>query len=90
MTIEKVVRCDSADCWAVIEPNTGFAVLGNIHRVGSSKESIGVFDCVGGGLVGNNIEDGEVVRVSHYCDNCMARILGFPRVQNRQDCIGTP
>lgn len=89
MSIEKVVRCDSADCGAVVEPNTGFAVLGNIHKVGSTKESIGRFDCVGGGLVGNNIEDGEVVvRALYYCDNCMARILGLsrvtiPRVQNR-------
>lgn len=90
MAIEKVVRCDCSDCWAVIEPNTGFAVLGNIHKVGSSKENAGVFDCVGGGIVGNNIEDGEVVRALYYCDNCMARILGFSRVQNRQDCIGSP
>lgn len=90
MAIEKVVRCDSADCWAVIEPNTGFVVLGNIHKVGSTKESAGVFDCVGGGLIGNSIEDGEVVRALYYCDNCMARILGFSRVQNRQDCIGSP
>lgn len=91
MAIEKVVRCDSADCGAVVEPNTGFAVLGNIHKVGSTKESIGRFDCVGGGLVGNNIEDGEVVvRALYYCDNCMAKILGFPRVQNRQDCIASP
>lgn len=28
-------------------------------------------------------EDGEVVRALYYCDNCMARILGFSRVQNR-------
>lgn len=75
MSIEKVVRCDSADCGAVVEPNTGFAVLGNIHKVGSTKESIGVFDCVGGGLVGNNIEDGEVVRALYYCDNCTATIV---------------
>lgn len=84
MAIEKVVRCDGADCGAVIAPNTGFAILGNIHKVGSTKESAGVFDCVGGGLVGNNIEDGEIIRVMYYCETCMANILGFQlATQNR-------
>ena len=46
MAIERVVRCDG--CANVIEPDTGFAVIGNIHRVGVAKQSIGIFDCVGG------------------------------------------
>ena len=77
MAIEKVVKCDGATCNQIIKPDTGFAVIGNIHKVGSTKESIGGFDCVGGGLVGNNIEDGKVVRALYYCDNCMTRLLGL-------------
>jgi hypothetical protein len=88
MAIERVVRCDGASCNVVIEPNKGFAVLGNIHRV--DKYSAGDrFDCVGGGLVGNNLEDGEVVRTQHYCETCMARILGFKLILERNG-IGTP
>lgn len=88
MAIERVVRCDGAQCKVVIEPNKGFVVLGNIHRVGTY--SIGDrFDCVGGGLVGNNLDDECVTRAVHYCENCMARILGFKLAVSR-DCIGTP
>ena len=84
MAIEKVVRCDSSDCgYSVIAPGSGFAVLGNIHKVDSTTESIKGFDCVGGGLVGNSIEDGQVVRTFFYCETCMARILGFKLAQNR-------
>lgn len=76
MGIQKVVRCDGSGCNAVIEPNTGFVVLGNIHKVGSAEQKIQSFDCVGGGLVGNNLEDREVQRACYYCDTCMLRILG--------------
>lgn len=86
MAIERVVRCDG--CANVIEPDTGFAVIGNIHRVGVAKQSIGIFDCVGGGLVGNNLEDSEVVRTEYYCELCMARLLGFKLILER-NCIGT-
>lgn len=88
MAIEKVVKCDGATCSQVIKPDTGFAVIGNIHKVGAAKESIGVFDCIGGGLVGNNLEDNEVVRAQYYCEACMARVLGLKIVLER-DCIGT-
>lgn len=85
MAIERVVRCDGSECNAVIEPAKGFAVLGNIHYV--DKYSAGDrFDCVGGGLVGNNLEEREVVRVQYYCVACMAKILGFKLILER----GTP
>lgn len=76
MGIEKVVRCDSCKC--VVEENQGFVVLGNIHVV-QPKANISNddFDCVGGGLVGNSIEDGLVVRAFYYCKPCMGEILGF-------------
>lgn len=77
MAIEKVVRCDNVSCNAVINPNTGFVVLGNVHKVGSTKESYGIFDCVGGGLIGNNIEEGEVVRAQYYCESCMLKAMGI-------------
>lgn len=88
MAIEKVVKCDGATCSQVIKPNTGFVVIGNIHKVGATKESIGVFDCIGGGLVGNNLEDNEVVRAQYYCESCMVRVLGLKIVLER-DCTGT-
>ncbi|WBF79359.1 hypothetical protein IACHDJAJ_00153 [Aeromonas phage vB_AdhS_TS3] len=84
MAIERVVRCDSAECRAVMPQGTGFVILGNIHKVGADKENVGGFDCVGGGLVGNSLEDGVVVfRALYYCEHCMAKILGFQLVQNR-------
>ena len=83
MAIEKVVKCDGATCNQVIKPDTGFAVIGNIHKVGATKESIGAFDCIGGGLVGNNLEDNEVVRALYYCESCMARVLGLKVVLER-------
>lgn len=83
MGIERVVRCDGADCKVVIEPNAGFVVLGNIHKVGKATADRH-FECVGGGLVGNNLnDDDEVAKAVYYCENCMAKILGFQLVQNR-------
>lgn len=55
MAIEKVVRCDNKSCNKVVEPNKGFVVLGNIHKVGKTDDRVAPFDCVGGGLVGNNL-----------------------------------
>lgn len=88
MAIEKVARCDGPSCNVVIEPNKGFVVLGNIHRNG--KTVVGsIFECVGGGLVGNNLEDGgRVNKAVYYCENCMARLLGLKIVS--RGCIGTP
>lgn len=77
MAIEKVVRCDNKSCNKVVEPNKGFVVLGNIHKVGKTDDRVAPFDCVGGGLVGNNLEEREVQKASYYCEFCFADLLGL-------------
>ena len=80
MAIERVVRCDGLGCGCVISPDTGFAILGNIHKVGKPTNDRH-FECVGGGLVGNNLNgDDMVTKVVYYCESCMIKILGFNRL----------
>lgn len=75
MAIEKVVRCDS--CKKVVEPNTGFVVLGNIHKVGVATVDRH-FEYVGNGLIGNNLnEDDQVLKAVYYCDVCFADAIGI-------------
>lgn len=81
MPIKQVVCCDR--CNQMIgdtnEPINGFAFVGNVHVV-DSKES----DCVGGGVVGNNLsyEDDDrgesyavVDTISYYCRDCAVKVL---------------
>lgn len=77
MAIERVVKCDGVGCGCVIKPDTGFVVLGNIHKVGTQKQHVSGFECVGGGLIGNSLEETEVVKAMYYCDECMPKALGI-------------
>lgn len=73
------ITCDC--CYKDLSDEVGFAILGNIH-VTTTKEdntplyNTSLFKGVGGGLIGNNLEDeGVVVRASHYCKECLISIL---------------
>lgn len=85
MGIEQVCRCDK--CNKVLEKGEkGFAILGNIHSIDSQKE-----DCVGGGFIGNNLDDKYVVLISYFCSDCLLKVLyldkDFQRVSKRDMSI---
>lgn len=72
MAIKYTVVCDS--CKKHIREQGGYAVLGNIHVIGTEDE-----DFIGGGVVGNNLDErGDVdvvTRTSHYCTKCFVTVV---------------
>lgn len=78
--IKQAIFCDGSDCKRPIINESknpldisGYTVVGNIHVVHTEED-----EGIGGGLVGNNLEEGRhVARVAHYCPSCMLRLLRF-------------
>jgi len=83
MPIKQVVCCDK--CGEMIKDTKtgdqalGFAFVGNVHVVDNTES-----DCVGGGLVGNNLsyeddDQGEsyavVDTILYYCRDCAVEVL---------------
>jgi len=76
MPIKQVVCCDK--CGEVIKDSSGisngYAFVGNVHVVNNSSQ-----DCVGGGIVGNNLFHEEeisfVESISYYCRDCTVKVL---------------
>lgn len=81
MPIKQVVCCDR--CEKVIGDSIGltqgFAFVGNVHVVDSKGP-----DCVGGGVIGNNLsyeddDQGEsyavVDTILYYCRDCAVKVL---------------
>lgn len=75
MAVVNKIICDSCNT------DADFAIIGNIHVV-DAQDAEGV----GGGLVGNNLEAGnvmsethkgaEVVSITHLCKTCLFSSLG--------------
>ena len=68
------ITCDS--CCKDLSKTPGYAIIGNIHAISTEKSlyETSLFKGVGGGLVGNNL-DGDSDVTSHYCKECLFRIL---------------
>ncbi len=64
--IKTIIACDG--CGKELTPKNGITVQGNIY-VASTSETVG-------GLIGNNITDGEV-KESSYCVKCFWKAMTF-------------